>query len=106
VTALMDQTSATRRAQGARVVDSTDILPNTDATGAIYGAEFAALLCEFKSDVASYLHTYTGASYPKTLKDLIDFNNAHPELESGAPISDWNSAIFDAAEATNGRDVD
>ena len=106
VSAIMDQTIATLRAQGATVIDSTDILPNTDATGAIYGAEFAALLCEFKSDVASYLHAHTGAGYPKTLEDLIDFNNAHPELESGAPISNWNSAIFDLAQATGGRDAD
>jgi amidase len=106
VSAIMDQTIATLRAQGATVIDSTDILPNTDATTAIYNAEFAALLCEFKSDVASYLQAHTGAGYPKTLQDLIDFNNAHPELESGAPASNWNSLIFDLAQATGGRDAD
>ena len=46
-----------------------------------FNREFAALLCEFKTDIASYLQTYTAAGYPKTLQDLIDFNNAHPELE-------------------------
>ena len=30
---------------------------------------------------------YTGAGYPKTLQDLIDFNNAHPELEGPRPAS-------------------
>jgi amidase len=70
------------------------------------GAEFPALLCEFKTDIATYLQTYTAAGYPKTLQDLIDFNNDHPELESGAPESDWNSLLFDLAEATGGRDAD
>jgi amidase len=105
VDAIMNQTVAELEAQGATVVPA-DILPNNAATTNIYNAEFAALLCEFKSDVGSYLETYTGATYPKTLQDLIDFNNAHPELESGAPASDWNSLIFDLAQATGGRDAD
>jgi len=82
------------RAQGATVVDNTDIDVSSTAN------EFGALLCEFKSDIASYLQTYTGAGYPKTLHDLIAFNNAHPNLEGP-----WNNAVFDAAEATNGRDA-
>jgi amidase len=81
-------------AQGATVVDNTNI----DLSATVN--EFPALLCEFKSDIASYLQTYTGAGYPKTLKGLIDFNNAHPNLEGP-----WNNAVFDAAEATNGRDA-
>jgi amidase len=86
--------------QGATVVDPTDI--DLSATA----SEFPALLCEFKTDIASYLETYTGTGYPKTLKALIDFNNAHPELESGAPESNWDSELFDLAQATNGRDAD
>ena len=69
-------------------------------------AEFAALLCEFKTDIQRYLETYTGPSYPKTLQDLIDFNNDNPDLESGAPESNWNSLIFDIAQGTGGRDAD
>src|SRR4051794_36967526 len=93
IDALMNQTVARLEALGATVVDPVSV-PVDDA----YGPEFTALLCEFKSDIASYLETYTGAGYPKTLQDLIDFNDAHPELEGP-----WNSAIFDAAEATGGR---
>jgi amidase len=63
-----------------------------------YGPEFTALLCEFKSDVASYLAAHTAAGYPKTLQDLIDFNNAHRQLEGP-----WGSEIFDLAQATGGR---
>jgi amidase len=85
--------------QGATIVDPADI----DLSATVN--EFPALLCEFKTDIATYLQTYTGAGYPKTLKDLIDFNNAHPELESGAPESNWDQDLFDAAELTNGRDA-
>jgi amidase len=56
------------------------------------------LLCEFKDDVAGYLRTHTAAGYPKTLQNLIDFNNDHPELEGP-----WNSLIFDLAQETGGR---
>ena len=101
VSAIMDDTIAALEAQGATIVDPADIV-----FGDWANAEFPALLCEFKTDIATYLETYTGPGYPKTLQDLIDFNNAHPELESGAPISDWNNAVFDLAQATNGRDQD
>ena len=86
---------ATLQAQGATVVDPADI----DLSATVN--EFPALLCEFKSDIATYIQTYTGAGYPKTLADLIAFDRAHPDLEGP-----WNDAVFEAAEATNGRDAD
>jgi amidase len=92
---------ASLRAQGATVVDPTNIDLSATAN------EFPALLCEFKTDIATYLHTYvhgtnpvSGAPYSQTLADLIAFNNAHPNLEGP-----WNNAVFDAAQATNGRDA-
>ena len=63
--------------------------------------EFPALLCEFKTDIATYLETYTADGYPKTLADLIAFNQAHPELEGP-----WNDLVFELAEETNGRGED
>jgi amidase len=93
VHAIMNSTVASLRAQGATVIDNTRI-PIEPA----YEPEFQALLCEFKSDIASYLGTYTSAGYPKTLQALIDFNNAHPELEGP-----WNSLIFELAQDTGGR---
>ena len=93
VDAIMNATVATLEAQGATIVDPARI-PIEPA----YGPEFTALLCEFKSDIASYLRAHTAARYPKTLQDLIDFNAAHPGLEGP-----WNSAIFDLAQATGGR---
>ena len=101
VSAIMDKTIAALRAAGATIVDPADI-----PFGDWADAEFPALLCEFKTDIATYLRTYTGPGYPKTLQDLIDFNNDHPELESGAPESNWNSLVFDLAQETNGRDAD
>jgi amidase len=90
------------KAQGATVIDGTDVDLSATAN------EFPALLCEFKSDIATYLHTYvqgtnpvSGAAYPQTLAGLIAFNQAHPALEGP-----WNDAVFEAAEATNGRDAD
>src|ERR671937_68394 len=89
------------KSQGATVIDPTDI--DLSATA----HEFDALLCEFKTDIATYLHTYvhgtnpvSGEAYPQTLADLIAFDKAHQNLEGP-----WNDAIFEAADATNGRDA-
>jgi amidase len=87
--------------EGATVVDPTDI--DLSATE----NELGALLCEFKSDIASYLQTYVdgtnpvdGQPYPQTLAELIAFDQAHPELEGP-----WNDLIFELAEETDGRDA-
>jgi amidase len=98
---ILDHVIAKLKNQGATVVDPTDI--DLSATT----NEFPALLCEFKSDIATYLETYvhgknpkTGGAYPQTLADLIAFDKAHPDLEGP-----WNDAVFEAAQATNGRDA-
>jgi len=93
IDAILNATIDALEAEGAIVIDNTRI-PIEPA----YEPEFTALLCEFKDDIAGYLETYTGPSYPKTLQDLIDFNNDHPELEGP-----WNSLIFDLAQETGGR---
>ena len=97
---ILDDAVAALESEGATVVEGMDI----DLSAA--GGEFPALLCEFKTDIATYLQTYvdgtnpvTGQAYPQTLAELIAFNQAHPELEGP-----WNDAVFEAAEATNGRD--
>jgi len=95
VDAVVNQTVAALEAAGATVIDNTRI-PIEPA----YDPEFTALLCEFKTDVASYLATYTGPSYPKTLQDLIDFNAANAKRNREGP---WNSLIFDLAQETGGR---
>jgi amidase len=99
---ILDRTIAALRAEGATVIDGTDIDLSATAN------ELPALLCEFKTDIASYLHTYvhgtnpvTGQPYPQTLADLIAFDASHPNLEGP-----WNDLIFELAEETNGRDAD
>jgi amidase len=99
---ILDHTIAALTAQGATVIDGTDIDLSATAN------EFPALLCEFKTDIATYLHTYvhgtnpvSGQPYPQTLADLIAFDAAHQNLEGP-----WNDAVFEAAQATNGRNAD
>ena len=102
VNPILDQTIAALRAEGATVIDGTDIDLSATAN------EFPALGCEFKTDIATYLQTYvhgtnpvTGQAYPQTLADLIAFDAAHPNLEGP-----WNDAVFEFAQGTNGRDGD
>jgi amidase len=101
VSAVMDDTIAALRRMGATVVDPANI-----AFGDWANAEFPALLCEFKTDIATYLRTYTGRGYAKTLSGLLTYHWRHQKLESGAPESDWNSAIFWLADQTGGRDAE
>jgi amidase len=98
---ILDDVIEALESQGATVVDGTDIDLSATAN------ELGALLCEFKSDIATYLRTYargtnpvTRAAYPQTLAELIAFNRAHPQLEGP-----WNDLIFEFAESTNGRDA-
>jgi amidase len=99
---ILDDVTDALEAEGATVIDGTDI--DLSATA----GEFPALLCEFKTDIASYLQTYvsgtnpvTGQPYPQTLAELIEFNQDHPALEGP-----WNDLVFELAEATNGRDAE
>src|SRR5436190_4583540 len=98
---LTDVTKALKD-QGANVVGTTDVDLSATAN------EFPALLCEFKTDIATYLQTYvhginpvSGQPYPQTLAGLIAFDQAHPELEGP-----WNDLVFELADQTNGRDSD
>jgi amidase len=97
---ILEDVTDALEAEGATVIDGTDV--DLSATA----GEFPALLCEFKTDIASYLQTYvhgtnpvTGGPYPQTLAELIEFDRAHPALEGP-----WNDLVFELAEATNGRD--
>ncbi|HEX4897310.1 MAG TPA: amidase [Candidatus Limnocylindrales bacterium] len=100
VTPILESTIDALEAAGATVVDNVDVFPNTEESGAIFGAEFGALLCEFKTDIGSYLETYTADGYPKTLADLIAFNEANDKRNREGP---WNNLIFELAEETGGR---
>ena len=87
---IMERTITRLRALGATIVDPTDI-----PIEAAYDPEFTALLYEFKHDIAAYL-AHTAPRYPKTLQDLIDFNNAHAAQE----MPFFGQEIFEQAQAT------
>jgi amidase len=95
IDAIVNAEVAQLRALGATVIDNTRIPIEPTS-----GPEFAAMLCEFKSDIAAYLKAHTAAGYPKTLQALIDFDEANPAREGP-----WNSDIFEQAQQTGGRDA-
>ncbi|GGL90440.1 amidase [Nakamurella endophytica] len=88
--AIMEQTIARLKALGATIVDPADV-----PIDAAYADENTALQYEFKHDIAAYLQTYTSAKYPKTLQDLIDFNNRHADAE----LKYFGQEIFLQAQA-------
>jgi amidase len=96
--AVMDSAIAALVAQGAVIVEGANL-----DIGPAGAEELFALECEFKTDIASYLQTYTAAGFPKTLADLIAFNEANTDLEGPSATIPWNNAIWEEAEATGGR---
>ncbi len=99
VEAIMADTIDALEDEGATVVDPADI--DIGPAGAL---EFPALACEFKTDIASYLETYTAAGYPKTLADLIAFNEANADLEGPSDELPWDNGVFEFAQSFPGRD--
>jgi amidase len=91
--AIMEQTITRMKSLGATIVDPADI-PIEPA----YDPEFTALLFEFKHDIAAYLQAHTTPGYPKTLQDLIDFDNAHAAQE----MPYFGQEIFQLAQDTDG----
>ncbi|MDQ2748590.1 MAG: amidase [Actinomycetota bacterium] len=88
---VMEAAIARMRALGATIVDPADI-----PIDAAFDPEFTALLYEFKHDIAAYLAAHTAPQYPKTLQDLIDFNNAHADQE----LQYFGQEVFEQAQAT------
>ena len=68
---------AEMKKQGATIVDPANIV----TLGKFDDGEFEVLLYEFKADLNKYL-TWLGAASPvHSLKDVIDFNDAHKDQE-------------------------
>ena len=63
--------------QGAVIVDPADI----PTAGKFDDSEFDVLLYEFKTDLNKYLESLGPGAPVKSLKDVIDFNEAHRDKE-------------------------
>ncbi|QXD15111.1 amidase [Rhodocaloribacter litoris] len=77
VDALMEEALAVMRDAGAELIDEVSLPPRRE-----YGqAEYEVLLYEFKNDLNAYLAALPPGDGPRTLDDLIAFNEAHAEEE-------------------------
>ncbi|MDQ5838863.1 MAG: amidase [Acidobacteriota bacterium] len=63
--------------EGATLVDPADMATH----GKLDAPEFDVLLFEFKADINKYLASLPAGDHPRTLKDLIDFNDKNRERE-------------------------
>jgi amidase len=77
--------------EGATVVDPADLPTH----GKIDAPEFEVLLFEFKADINKYLAGLAPGDHPRTLKDLIAFNERNRERE----MPFFGQEIFVRAEA-------
>lgn len=90
--ALFDKALADMKAAGAELVEIS-----YDAPSEMGRDEFAVLLYELREDMGAYLRSLPKAG-PKTLADLIAFNNAHPE-----ELRWFGQDVFEQAEATTDK---
>src|SRR6266699_3859243 len=89
--ALMEGAIDALKRLGAVIVDPADIA----TAGQFDESEFAVLLYEFKADLNKYLGEWAPAAGPKTLEDLIGFNERTKEKE----MPYFGQEIFAQAQA-------
>jgi amidase len=77
VDALMASAIDVMKQQGAMVVDPAEIA----SEGKFDDSEFEVLLYEFKADLNAYLAGLGPSAPVRTLKDIIDYNEAHKDRE-------------------------
>jgi amidase len=92
--ALMEETLGVLSDAGAELIDPVEF-PSFDEFSTA-SPEFDVLLLEFKTDMALYLATRNGG--PKTLADLIAFNEAN----AGTELKWFGQEIFELAESRGG----
>jgi amidase len=76
---------------GAILVDPADMPTH----GKLDAPEFEVLLFEFKADINKYLASLAAGDHPRTLKDLIDFNDKNRDRE----MPFFGQEIFTKAQA-------
>jgi len=90
VGALFEQALSAMQGEGAVLVDPVE----SEALGQLDEPELEVLLFEFKAGIAAYLAALPGAAHPRTLADLIAFNEAHRERE----LRFFGQELFEQAE--------
>jgi amidase len=88
---LMSDAIDVLKREGATVVDPADLPTH----GKLDAPEFEVLLFEFKADLNKYLAGLAPGDHPRTLKDLIDFNEKNRERE----MPYFGQELFVRAEA-------
>lgn len=91
--AVVNSAVAQLQAAGATVVDPAD----PSGVNQIRGPEAFALICEFKHNINAYLAATPG-DHPRTLADLIAFNDANAARE----MPFFGQEIFQVAQTTSG----
>ena len=97
----MDATIAALEAQGATIVDPADI-----PFGAWADAEFPALLCEFKTDIATLSGDVHGPRLPEDAPGPDRLQQRPSRARVRRPGVQLELAVFDLAQETGGRDAD
>ena len=92
VEAVMETALADLESLGAVLVDPVEF-PDSKELG---GAAFNVMLYDFRVDLEAYLRALPGENMPRTLADLIAFNEAHRERE----MPWFEQEIFLEAEKT------
>jgi amidase len=88
---LMNDAIDVLKREGATVIDPADLPTH----GKIDAPEFEVLLFEFKADLNKYLAALAPGDHPRTLKDLIDFNERNRDRE----MPFFGQELFTRAEA-------
>ena len=94
VAKLFDRALADMEAAGAELVE-IEFDPNSE----MYGDSFAVLMFELREEMGKYLASLPGESMPRSLADLIAFNEAHPSEE----LRWFGQDLFEQAEGTTDR---
>lgn len=99
------RTLALLAAQGAELIDPVHV---AEGENYLEGDEFTVLLYEFKHAIGAYLAArvahpaHPGAAIPRTLADLIAFNQAN----SASELRYFGQELFELAEAMGGLDAE